>query len=95
MRKTTTAAAVVLGIAATTIAAPAQAARDQHGTPGTNSCWGHAMAYTAQKWHGESWLPQSMSGIGGNLRYQNQYGLDQTVADVRSAIEWYCGGGAG
>lgn len=89
MRRTTAAAAATLGLVVIGMAAPAEAARE-HGTPGTKSCTGHAMAYTAQKLHDWSWLDPNMSGIGGYVRYQNRYGLDWTVADVRSAIDWYC-----
>ena len=90
MRRTTAAAAATLGLVVIGMAAPAEASRGEHGTPGTKNCSGQAMAYTAQKLHDESWLDPNMSGIGGYVRYQNRYGLDWTVADVRSAVEWYC-----
>lgn len=89
MRRTTASAAVTLGLVVIGMAAPAEAARE-HGTPGAKNCTGQATAYTAQKLHDQSWLDPNMRGIGGYLRYQNSFELDWTVADVHSAIDWYC-----
>jgi hypothetical protein len=90
MRRKMAVAAATFGIATIGIAAPTQAA--ELGTPGTKSCAGHTMAYIAQELQDESWLDKNLRGIGGYVRYQNSYGLDWTVADVRSAVAWWCSG---
>jgi hypothetical protein len=50
------------------------------------------MTYIAQELQDDYWLDKNLRGIGGYVRFQNSWGLDWTVADVHSAVTWWCSG---
>jgi hypothetical protein len=88
MRKTMLVLVATLGAAAMS-AAPAHAARDNPGTPGERSCFGHTLAHTAQE---ERVHTSNYEGLGGYLRYQREFGLDWTMEHVLAEARWWCSG---